>query len=113
MAPTSYTPSPSEERVKIVDMIYKKRRLLFHPKVDMATRVSLTPFQIVHSENKLSWMTFSQTWAWEAITADAQKQGLFPPERDFIYLRDTRWQNWRKRVMVYVKFLFSIQRPNC
>lgn len=104
MAPTILVADHKADRKQIVDMIYKKRRILFSRKTDMQAKVSINFFSL--NNDKLECDKFHrfhllrQTWAWEEIAKEAQKAGAFPVERDFIYLRDTRWQNWRKRVIV-------------
>jgi DNA repair photolyase len=41
--------------------------------------------------------------AWNQIALDAQMLGYFPNNRNGGYLRDTTWQNWRKRFVVCIK----------
>lgn len=37
--------------------------------------------------------------AWEKITTTAKSKGLVPENKDAAYIRDTYWQNLRKRTM--------------
>jgi len=46
--------------------------------------------------------------AWNKIAQDAISLGHFPHNRHGGYLRDTTWQNWRKRFVVLHCKTFSI-----
>lgn len=43
---------------------------------------------------------------WKEIVQELQVQGIY--DKDWKYLRDTTWQNWRKRTIVSSKFKFLI-----
>ena len=42
--------------------------------------------------------------AWEEVGEEAKALGVIGQERDAAYLRDTTWQNWRKRALVGAYF---------
>lgn len=41
--------------------------------------------------------------AWRIVTEEAKKLGVFPTEKDFKYLRDVVWPNYRKRTLTKLK----------
>lgn len=97
------------QRTVIVNLIHQKRRVLFGRKADAPTRVRIR-VGMFPASNLLKRLIL-QTSAWGDIADEAKKLGMYPEERDFAYLRDVRWQNWRKRTIV-CEFLFHEYRQN-
>lgn len=42
---------------------------------------------------------------WKGVTVFAKAVGLLGPEKEWKYLRDTIWSNWKKRTLVITLFL--------
>lgn len=55
---------------------------------------------------------YQQSWAWEGLAMEGHTLGVYPKERDWIYLRDTRWQNWRKRTIVCTLYTLHTYTKN-
>lgn len=73
-----------QSKVKVLQMIRDRKDILFGQFSPKVTKID-------------------KTEAWDTITEEAKSLGVIPSNKDSSYIKDTYWQNLRKRTMKKVE----------